>query len=96
MWLINTPEKLSCSQLCEAISVNLGDDTLDEESIPSKEEVSKCCSSLVRESPTGFELAHFTVREYLSIDSPFRYTADSFHLEWIQCCPMAKESLASN
>ena len=69
MWLINAP-KLLCSQLCEAISVNLGDDTLDEESIPSKEEVSKCCSSLIRESPEGFELAHFTVREYLSTINP--------------------------
>jgi ankyrin repeat protein len=65
MWLLYTNRKLSSSELCQAISVNLGDDDLDEESIPSEEEVLKCCSSLIRLSPSGFELAHFTVREFL-------------------------------
>ena len=72
MWLVNANEKLSSAALCEAISVNLGDDHLDQESIPSEDEILRCCSSLIRLSPDGFELAHFTVKEFLSAIDPKR------------------------
>jgi ankyrin repeat protein len=94
MWLLYSNGRLSSSELCQAISVNLGDDDLDEESIPSEEEVLKCCSSLIRLSSTGFELAHFTVREFLiQIDpnqmpelSPFFMEGASSRLELAKIC----------
>ena len=63
MWLIYGM-RMSSSALCEAISINLGDEDLDEESVPSKADILRCCSSLIRLTHGAFELAHFTVKEF--------------------------------
>jgi ankyrin repeat protein len=82
MWLLYAAQKLTTKEMCHAISVNLGDDDLDEESIPSEEEILRCCSSLIRQSPDGFELAHFTVREFLvGINAQRTPELSSFHME---------------
>ena len=63
MWLIyGFP--MSSSALCEAISIDFSDEDLDEESIFSTTDVLRCCRSLIRLAPVGFELAHFTVKEF--------------------------------
>jgi ankyrin repeat protein len=70
MWLLYAPVQLSAAALCQAISVSHGDKTLDEESIPTEDDILRCCSSLIRLSPSGFELAHFTVKEYFAALDP--------------------------
>lgn len=59
--------RLTTEQLCEAISINLGDKYRDVEAIPDETEILRNCSSLVRLSVDGsrFEFAHFTVEEFL-------------------------------
>ena len=65
-WLIYSEVSLTSSELRQAISVNFGDEDLDFESIPEEEEVLRCCSSLIRLSTFGYELAHFTVKEFFA------------------------------
>ncbi|KAL9026615.1 MAG: hypothetical protein Q9196_004741 [Gyalolechia fulgens] len=63
---------MSISALCEAISVEAGQRKLDREAIPEEEDILRLCSSLVRRSVSGqnLELAHFTVKEFLtSVDT---------------------------
>lgn len=59
--------RITTEQLCEAISINLGDKYRDVEAIPDETEILRNCSSLVRLSVDGsrFEFAHFTVEEFL-------------------------------
>ncbi len=72
-WLVCSKSPLSSSALCEAISISPGDTTLDRTAISGEDEVLRWCSSLVRRSASGesLELAHFTVKEFLTtgIDS---------------------------
>lgn len=58
---------MDTEQLCEAISINLGDKCKDLEAVPDEIEILRNCSSLVRLSVDGhrIEFAHFTVEEYL-------------------------------
>ena len=77
-WLVCSKVPLSSSALCEAISINTGDTTLDWTIVSGEDEVLRWCSSLVRRSVSGqsLELAHFTVKEFLttgieSLDSEF-------------------------
>lgn len=67
-WLVCSKSALSFAALCEAISVNPGDTTLDRTAISEEDEVLRWCSSLVRRSASGqsLELAHFTVKEFLT------------------------------
>lgn len=65
-WILYSEEDLSSKQLCQVISVGADHEKLDEESIPSEEEVLRCCSSLIRKANGVFELAHFTVKEFLN------------------------------
>lgn len=60
-------EYMTTKQLCEAISINLGDTSRDVEAIPDETEILRNCSSLIRVSVDGkrFEFAHFTVEEFL-------------------------------
>jgi ankyrin repeat protein len=53
--------------VCEAISVRDNDTILDQESFCEKEDILMHCSSLLRisSSEDKFELAHFTVKEFL-------------------------------
>ena len=67
-WLVCSKEPLSSSALCEAISIDTGDTTLDRTAIPDESEILRWCSSLVRRSASGksLELGHFTVKEFLT------------------------------
>ena len=67
-WLVCSKKQLNSSALCEAISIDTRDRTLDRTAIPDEDEILRCCSSLVRRSASGesLELAHFTVREFLT------------------------------
>jgi hypothetical protein len=58
--------------VCEAIFVKDNDTFLDQESFCEKEDILMYCSSLLRISSSGknFELAHFTVKEFLVGLSP--------------------------
>ena len=60
-------ELMTAQALCEATSVNIGDNCRDVEAIPDQSEILRSCSSLVRMSVDGqrFEFAHFTVEEFL-------------------------------
>ena len=67
-WLVCSKVQLSSLALCEAISIETEDTDLDRTSIPDEDEILRCCSSLVRRSALGdgLELAHFTVKEFLT------------------------------
>ena len=53
--------------LCEAVSVNIGDEKRDATAICDETDILRWCSSLVRKSAndSSLELAHFTVKEFL-------------------------------
>ena len=79
--LIHEPS-LTVSELCEAVSIEPEHKSLDREAVPEEEDILRHCSSLVRRSASGqnLELAHFTVREYLTsvrIQSSASYCAYS-------------------
>lgn len=67
-WLLCSKEQLTSLALCEAVSIEFGDTTLDRSAVPDEEEILRRCSSLVRRSASGksLELAHFTVKEFLT------------------------------
>ena len=66
-WIAHDPP-LTVSELCEAISINLGDTYRDIEAIPDESQIYRSCSSLVRRSVDGdrIEFAHFSVEEFLN------------------------------
>ncbi len=65
-WISNSRRPLSSTELCEAISIEPGEEHFDRDAVPPEDEVLRCCSSLVRVSASGMmELAHFTVKEFL-------------------------------
>ena len=66
-WIIHQKSILSTAELCEAVSVNIGDSRRDLEAISDETDILRWCSSLVRKSADGdtIELAHFTVKEFL-------------------------------
>lgn len=68
-WLVCSRGPLTSLALCEAISINPGDRALDRSAISEEDEILRWCSSLVRKSIKGthLELAHFTVKEYLTM-----------------------------
>jgi len=88
-WIAHGWTGLSTEQLCEAISINLGDKYRDLEAVPDETEILRNCSSLVRLSVDGrrFEFAHFTVEEFLknldgTKDGEFAaYNISSNHIE---------------
>ena len=67
-WLVCSKEPLSSEALCEAISIETGDTTLDRTAISDESEILRWCSSLVRRSASGksLELGHFTVKEFFT------------------------------
>ena len=67
-WLLCSKKRLTSLALCEAVSIESGDTTLDRSAVPDEEEILRRCSSLVRRSASGksLELAHFTVKEFLT------------------------------
>ena len=68
-WLSCSKEQLTSLALCEAVSIELGDTTLNRSAVPDEQEILRACSSLVRRSASGnsIELAHFTVKQFLAI-----------------------------
>ena len=67
-WLVCSREHLTSQALCEAISIETGDTSIDPTKISDEKEILRWCSSLVRRSALGdsLELAHFTVRDFLT------------------------------
>ena len=67
-WLLCSKQQLTSLALCEAVSIESGDTTLDRAAVPEEEEILRRCSSLVRRSVSGksLEIAHFTVKEFLT------------------------------
>lgn len=67
---------ISAEALCEAVSIPDDGDTIDKELFVDAEWVSRRCSSLIRLAgqepglPPHFQLAHFTVKEYLRSIQP--------------------------
>ena len=66
-WLVCSRDHLTSQALCEAISLETGDTSLDPTRISDEKEILRWCSSLVRRSALGdgLELAHFTVKDFL-------------------------------
>ncbi|KAH6711656.1 hypothetical protein BKA61DRAFT_522547, partial [Leptodontidium sp. MPI-SDFR-AT-0119] len=67
-WLICAKEPLSQRAFLEAISITPGDTHLHPSAIVSEDDLLKWCSSLIRRRAVGdgIEIAHFTVKEYLT------------------------------
>ena len=67
-WLVCSRDHLTSQALCEAISIETGDTSLDPTRISDEKEILRWCSSLVRRSALGdgLELAHFTVKDFLT------------------------------
>lgn len=91
-WIGLSDLDLSALALCEAISIPDDEDIVDQELLVDPEWVSRRCSSLVRlvgqsSDYPNFQLAHFTVKEYLrsikpqSNKSAFRFSEDAATLE---------------
>lgn len=86
-WIGISYEYLDPLALCEAISIPDDEDMVDKELLVDPEWVSRSCSSLIRlagqpSNHPHFQLAHFTVKEYLrsiraqSKRSAFRFSED--------------------
>lgn len=74
-WIGLGYKEFNCWALCEAISIPDDQDIIDKEHLVEPEWVSRSCSSLVRLAEHGsqrphFQLAHFTVKEYLRSIKP--------------------------
>ncbi|KAM7191966.1 Ankyrin repeat-containing domain protein [Naviculisporaceae sp. PSN 640] len=80
-WICYSGQSLSSKQLCEAVSVDPRATSIAQDEIVEEAAILRRCSSLIRRSASGdrFELAHFTVKEYLQTLDPesplavFRY-----------------------
>ncbi|TVY37053.1 Serine/threonine-protein phosphatase 6 regulatory ankyrin repeat subunit B [Lachnellula subtilissima] len=66
-WILHSHDIVSAAQICEAVSIKESDTILNKESLYEQEHILLYCSSLIRLSSSGkcFELAHFTVKEFL-------------------------------
>ncbi len=71
-WIVNPIRDVPIPALCHATSIKGGDRILDEEAIYDEEDILMHCSSLIRRSEDGerLEMAHFTVKEFLSAIDP--------------------------
>lgn len=86
-WIALGNKNFGSLALCEAISIPDDQDIADEEHLVEQEWISRSCSSLIHLADQEFgypifELAHFTVKEYLRSISPqskrsaFRFSED--------------------
>jgi Ankyrin repeat len=83
-WIVCSHVPLLTAALCEAIAVEEGDKYLDKESICGEDEILLHCSSLIRNSADSkcLELAHFTVKEFLSgIDPNSKFPLGMYSLQ---------------
>lgn len=73
-WIVTSRGgSLAVDAICEAISIQVGVKHLDKESVYDEEAILSHCGSLLQVGE-GFELAHFTVKEFLTSikpESPF-------------------------
>jgi len=71
-WTLGARRVLIIEELIEAISVEVGDTSLDEYAKVEEIDVLRWCSSLYRKTADGegVELAHFTVEEFLKAINP--------------------------
>lgn len=71
-WIGFASPPLTVAELCEAVSLQDGMDSIDLEDMIDDSEILRRCSSLIRKSHNGlrYEFAHFTVPEYLSSIDP--------------------------
>ncbi|MCJ1251149.1 Ankyrin-2 [Trapelia coarctata] len=71
-WTLGGRRRLIMEELIEAISVDVGDTSLDKYAKVEEIDVLRWCSSLIRKTAdgTGVELAHFTVEEFLKAINP--------------------------
>ncbi|KAF4996358.1 hypothetical protein FDECE_12502 [Fusarium decemcellulare] len=88
-WIALGEPRIKIPALREAVSIQDGADTIDEDELIDETEISRWCGCLIRKSWDGeyFEFAHFTVLEYLQSTSSqsrvgeFRYSEqDAFGL----------------
>lgn len=70
-WIIHTESPISVTELIDATSVNIGEDSFDVDCKVDEDTIRSACSSLLRHvGGNRLEIAHFTVQEYLhKIDS---------------------------
>jgi len=94
-WIGNEKEPLTIPQLCEALSIEDGDEAIDAEDVIKEGEILRLCSSLIRKSHDGreFEFAHFTVQEYLQSIAPDSPVADFRFSQRASSCTLAETSL---
>ena len=79
-WLVCATGRLGHHALLEALSITPGDTHLDPSCKVTEDDILRWCSSLVRRRADGdgIELAHFTVKEYLTHTET---NLDSYHHE---------------
>jgi ankyrin repeat protein len=65
LWTTYASPKLNINELLEVVSIEEDDECIDLEARIDEEQILQCCSSLIRKRAETFELAHFTVQEYL-------------------------------
>jgi len=67
-WIMHSKRALATEELLQALSINSGDTDFDPGAMPTVDDILHWCSSLVRlNTPSNrFELAHFTVKEFLT------------------------------
>ena len=84
-WTICAEEPLSAKALLDVLAINQERTRLDRDYITNEEKILELCSSLIRRTPgsSGFELAHFTVKEFLlALDPAKKDSLARYHVEY--------------
>ncbi|TVY20585.1 Ankyrin-2 [Lachnellula arida] len=95
-WILHSRGMIPAAQICEAVSIKESDIVLDKESLYEQEDILLHCSSLIRLSSSGkyFQLAHFTVKEFLeslsessgALFAPYSQAKDHVHPHLAKIC----------
>ncbi|TVY92919.1 Serine/threonine-protein phosphatase 6 regulatory ankyrin repeat subunit B [Lachnellula willkommii] len=95
-WILHSRARISAAQICEAVSIKESNIVFDKESLYEQEDILLHCSSFIRLSSCGnlFELAHFTVKEFLEslsessgpLFAPYSQSKDHVHPYLAQIC----------
>jgi ankyrin repeat protein len=82
LWIAFADPPLTINEMCQALSVPLRDESLDDASEIDEPELALRCSSLIRKSndERRFEFAHFTVKQFLQQLDPSDSKYGAFHL----------------
>ena len=84
-WTVCAKEPLSTKALLEVLALREEHTRLDRDYTPNEEKILELCSSLIRRTPnsSGFELAHFTVKEFLfAIDPAKKDSFSRYHIRY--------------